>query len=48
MIRDAGIPVKDVSEFTGFPEMLDGRVKTLPPQVRGYFLCVIMRSTSLP
>ena len=28
MIRDAGIPVMDVSEYTGFPEMMDGRVKT--------------------
>ncbi|PLX88154.1 MAG: bifunctional phosphoribosylaminoimidazolecarboxamide formyltransferase/inosine monophosphate cyclohydrolase [Desulfuromonas sp.] len=38
MIRDAGIPVKDVSEFTGFPEMLDGRVKTLHPKVHGGLL----------
>ena len=30
-IKDAGIPVKDISEVTGFPEMLDGRVKTLHP-----------------
>jgi phosphoribosylaminoimidazolecarboxamide formyltransferase/IMP cyclohydrolase len=37
-IRDAGIPVKDVSEFTGFPEMLDGRVKTLTPQVHAGIL----------
>jgi phosphoribosylaminoimidazolecarboxamide formyltransferase/IMP cyclohydrolase len=37
-IRDAGIPVKDVSEFTGFPEMLDGRVKTLHPKVHGGLL----------
>ena len=37
-IRDAGIPVKDVSEFTGFPEMLDGRVKTLTPQVHAGLL----------
>ncbi|MEE9368164.1 MAG: bifunctional phosphoribosylaminoimidazolecarboxamide formyltransferase/IMP cyclohydrolase [Pontiella sp.] len=39
-IRDAGIPVKDVSEFTGFPEMLDGRVKTLTPQVHAGILFV--------
>ena len=32
------IPVKDVSEFTGFPEMLDGRVKTLTPQVHAGIL----------
>ena len=37
-IRDAGIPVKDVSDFTGFPEMLDGRVKTLTPQVHAGIL----------
>ncbi len=37
-MRDNGIPVKDVSEFTGFPEMLDGRVKTLHPQVHGGIL----------
>lgn len=39
-LRDAGIPVKDVSEFTGFPEMLDGRVKTLTPQVHAGLLHV--------
>ena len=38
LLRDAGIPVKDVSEFTGFPEMLDGRVKTLHPKVHGGIL----------
>ncbi|MEM7754709.1 MAG: bifunctional phosphoribosylaminoimidazolecarboxamide formyltransferase/IMP cyclohydrolase [Planctomycetota bacterium] len=37
-IRDAGLPVKDVSELTGFPEMLDGRVKTLHPKVHGGLL----------
>jgi len=37
-IRDAGIPVKDVAEHTGFPEMLDGRVKTLHPKVHGGLL----------
>ncbi len=37
-LRDAGIKVKDVSEFTGFPEMLDGRVKTLTPQVHAGLL----------
>ncbi|RKX44356.1 MAG: bifunctional phosphoribosylaminoimidazolecarboxamide formyltransferase/inosine monophosphate cyclohydrolase, partial [Verrucomicrobia bacterium] len=37
-IREAGVPVKDVSEFTGFPEMLDGRVKTLTPQVHAGIL----------
>jgi phosphoribosylaminoimidazolecarboxamide formyltransferase/IMP cyclohydrolase len=38
MLRDSGVPVKDVSEFTGFPEMLDGRVKTLHPKVHGGLL----------
>jgi phosphoribosylaminoimidazolecarboxamide formyltransferase/IMP cyclohydrolase len=37
-LRDAGIPVKDISELTGFPEMMDGRVKTLHPLVHGGFL----------
>src|SRR6185503_4017007 len=35
MIREAGVPVKDVAEVTGFPEMLDGRVKTLHPKISG-------------
>jgi len=38
LLRDAGLKVKDVSEFTGFPEMLDGRVKTLHPKVHGGLL----------
>jgi len=37
-MRGNGITVKDVSEFTGFPEMLDGRVKTLHPKVHGGIL----------
>ncbi|MBE7730321.1 bifunctional phosphoribosylaminoimidazolecarboxamide formyltransferase/IMP cyclohydrolase [Komagataeibacter sp. FXV3] len=37
-LREAGIPVRDVSEHTGFPEILDGRVKTLVPQVHGGIL----------
>jgi phosphoribosylaminoimidazolecarboxamide formyltransferase / IMP cyclohydrolase len=37
-IREHGVKVKDVSEFTGFPEMLDGRVKTLHPKVHGGIL----------
>ena len=35
LLREAGLTVKDVSDFTGFPEMLDGRVKTLHPKVHG-------------
>ena len=37
-LRDAGLPVKDIGEYTGFPEMLDGRVKTLHPKVHGGLL----------
>jgi phosphoribosylaminoimidazolecarboxamide formyltransferase/IMP cyclohydrolase len=37
-IEKAGLPVKDVSEITGFPEMMDGRVKTLHPKVHGALL----------
>ncbi|HWI24408.1 MAG TPA: bifunctional phosphoribosylaminoimidazolecarboxamide formyltransferase/IMP cyclohydrolase, partial [Lysobacter sp.] len=37
-IRDAGLPVRDVGELTGFPEMMDGRVKTLHPLVHGGLL----------
>ncbi len=37
-MRDSNIPVTDVSDFTGFPEMLDGRVKTLHPLVHGGIL----------
>lgn len=39
-IRDAGLPVKDVAEITGFPEMMDGRVKTLHPMVHGGLLAL--------
>jgi phosphoribosylaminoimidazolecarboxamide formyltransferase / IMP cyclohydrolase len=37
-LRDAGLPVSDVSDLTGFPEMMDGRVKTLHPKVHGGLL----------
>ncbi|MBM3252100.1 MAG: bifunctional phosphoribosylaminoimidazolecarboxamide formyltransferase/IMP cyclohydrolase [Candidatus Omnitrophica bacterium] len=40
LLRDSGIAVKDVSEHTGFPEMLDGRVKTLHPMIHGGLLAV--------
>ncbi|MEI6730019.1 MAG: bifunctional phosphoribosylaminoimidazolecarboxamide formyltransferase/IMP cyclohydrolase [Pseudomonadota bacterium] len=39
-LRSAGIAVKDVSEHTGFPEMLDGRVKTLHPKIHGGILAI--------
>src|SRR6202045_1154454 len=38
LLRDSGIAVRDVAELTGFPEMLDGRVKTLHPKVHGGIL----------
>jgi phosphoribosylaminoimidazolecarboxamide formyltransferase/IMP cyclohydrolase len=37
-LRDAGLAVRDISDLTGFPEMLDGRVKTLHPKVHGGIL----------
>lgn len=39
MLREGGLPVTDVSEHTGFPEIMDGRVKTLHPRVHGGLLC---------
>src|SRR5246127_4072648 len=39
-LRDAGLTVKDISDHTGFPEMLDGRVKTLHPKVHGGLLYI--------
>ena len=39
-LRDAGIEVRDVSEVTGFPEMMDGRVKTLHPKIHGGLLAI--------
>src|ERR1700683_2578423 len=38
LLRESGVNVKDISELTGFPEMLDGRVKTLHPKVHGGIL----------
>jgi phosphoribosylaminoimidazolecarboxamide formyltransferase/IMP cyclohydrolase len=40
VLRGEGIPVRDVSEVTGFPEMLDGRVKTLHPKIAGGILAM--------
>ena len=40
VLREAGLTVKDISELTGFPEMLDGRVKTLHPKVHGGLLYI--------
>src|SRR6187455_1114353 len=38
LLADAGLPVREVAEHTGFPEMLDGRVKTLHPAIHGGLL----------
>jgi phosphoribosylaminoimidazolecarboxamide formyltransferase/IMP cyclohydrolase len=38
VLREAGVPVTDVSEYTGFPELLDGRLKTLHPKIHGGLL----------
>src|SRR5712664_1858793 len=39
-IAEAGLKVRDVSDLTGFPEMMDGRVKTLHPKIHGGLLAV--------
>ena len=39
-LRDAGLAVKDISAHTGFPEMMDGRVKTLHPKIHGGLLYI--------
>jgi phosphoribosylaminoimidazolecarboxamide formyltransferase/IMP cyclohydrolase len=39
-LRDAGLPVRDISDLTGFPEILGGRVKTLHPKVHGGILAI--------
>src|SRR4051795_5802964 len=39
-LREAGIEVRDISEVTGFPEMMDGRVKTLHPRIHGGLLAL--------
>src|ERR1700685_1241910 len=40
LLRDSGIAVRDVSDVTGFPEMLDGRVKTMHPKIPGAILAI--------
>ena len=44
-IRDGGVDVTDVSDYTGFPEMMDGRVKTLHPKIHGGLLGGTIRNT---
>jgi phosphoribosylaminoimidazolecarboxamide formyltransferase/IMP cyclohydrolase len=46
-LREAGLSVKDIGEHTGFPEMLDGRVKTLHPKVHGGLLFIRGNETHL-
>ena len=41
LLRDNGIPVQSVSDYTGFPEIMDGRVKTLQPKIHGGLLGVL-------
>ena len=38
LLREAGLPVRDVADYTGFPEIMDGRVKTLHPKIHGGLL----------
>src|SRR5580698_6443821 len=40
LLRDSAIPVREVSDVTGFPEMLDGRVKTMHPKITGGILAM--------
>src|SRR5262249_14582020 len=40
ILRDAGVDVRDVADITGFPEMMDGRVKTLHPKIHGALLAL--------
>ncbi len=40
LLRESGVPVTDVSAYTGFPEILDGRVKTLVPKIHGGILAI--------
>ena len=40
LLKEAGIPIRSVADYTGFPEMLEGRVKTLHPKIHGGILAV--------
>jgi phosphoribosylaminoimidazolecarboxamide formyltransferase / IMP cyclohydrolase len=40
MLADGGLPVREVADVTGFPEMMDGRVKTLHPRIHGGLLAI--------
>jgi phosphoribosylaminoimidazolecarboxamide formyltransferase/IMP cyclohydrolase len=45
MLEEAGVPVREVADYTGFPEMMDGRVKTLHPKVHGGILALRDKDT---
>ena len=45
MLRDSGIPVIEAADYTGFPEILDGRVKTLHPKIHGGLLAIRDRAS---
>src|SRR5215472_1026592 len=47
LLRDAGVAVTDVAEVTGFPEMLDGRVKTMHPKITGGILAMRAKSAHM-
>ncbi|MBN2790507.1 MAG: bifunctional phosphoribosylaminoimidazolecarboxamide formyltransferase/IMP cyclohydrolase [Candidatus Delongbacteria bacterium] len=47
ILKSEGIPVKDITELTGFPEMMDGRIKTLNPKVHGGILAVRENDTHM-
>ena len=46
LLSEAGLPVREVSAYTGFPEMMDGRVKTLHPKYMAVFWDVAVRMTT--
>src|ERR1700683_4993760 len=47
LLRESGIAVRDVSDVTGFPEMLDGRVKTMHPKITGGILAIRANSSHM-
>src|SRR5579862_6733079 len=47
LLRESGVPVRDVFEVTGFPEMLDGRVKTMHPKITGGILAMRSNPTHM-
>jgi phosphoribosylaminoimidazolecarboxamide formyltransferase/IMP cyclohydrolase len=48
LLREAALPVVEVADYTGFPEMLDGRVKTLHPAIHGGLLARRARGSGTP